>query len=367
MIMKQTISYISFIVHENKLFNINDNLLCAISGGQDSILLLLILYHLQVSYKLNLNVTYCNHFWQLKNFFTEFQLFKVAYLINSPIITIIPKSQIHSEELGHIWRQQSFFKIRNYSNCNSILLGHTASDQIETALWHLFRGAGSQGLLSIKSVNTFKQKKFSNPLSSFKNYPKKHRRFKFIQTKITLNYSNTFEKNVLIDSAYKIKFFERDLKNCQKLNVQKYYILKGKGNSRKINIVKRPLLNFYRSSITNLVNKTTIPIIFDSTNTSKQLLRNKIRLIILPLLNYYIQNKCQFNIKNYLALTFNEQNYLSILTQNLINNYLENPLLIKSVLTLPPGVQQGCLKQICQNYTFKQFKIEHIQKIRHYF
>ena len=59
---------------------------------------------------INLNIIYCNHFWQLKNFFTEFQLFQFAYLINSPIISIVPKSQIISEELGHIWRQQSFFK-----------------------------------------------------------------------------------------------------------------------------------------------------------------------------------------------------------------------------------------------------------------
>ena len=57
-------------------------------------IIILILYHLKVFYKLNLNIIYCNHFWQLKNFFTEFQLFQFAYLINSPIIQPIDQISI---------------------------------------------------------------------------------------------------------------------------------------------------------------------------------------------------------------------------------------------------------------------------------
>src|SRR6476620_4910099 len=119
--MKKNISRISFIVHEKQIFNVFDNLICGISGGQDSILLVLILYHLKHLYKLQLTLIYCNHFWQVKNFYIVLQLLKISYLINSPINIIVPNNKINSEEDGHFWRKEKFFQTLNYCQVNELL------------------------------------------------------------------------------------------------------------------------------------------------------------------------------------------------------------------------------------------------------
>ena len=108
--MQKNISRISFIVHQKQIFNVFDNLICGISGGQDSLLLVLILYHLKHLYNLELTLIYCNHFWHIKNFYIVLQLLKISYLINSPINIIVPTNKLNSEEDGHFWRKKIFFQ-----------------------------------------------------------------------------------------------------------------------------------------------------------------------------------------------------------------------------------------------------------------
>ena len=153
--MKNHLSRISFIVHQKKIFNVSDNLIIGISGGQDSIVLLLLIYHLKNYYKLKLNLVYCNHLWQKKNFYALFELLKISYTLNVSINHIIGKTEIRSEDEGHFWRQKNFFQVGNYFNIPFIALGHSATDQIETALWHFLRGTSPKGLTSLKIINSF--------------------------------------------------------------------------------------------------------------------------------------------------------------------------------------------------------------------
>lgn len=148
--MKQIISQISFNVHQTKILNSNTHIVSAVSGGQDSIFLLIILGHLQKTLKFNLNIIYCNHMWQQNNFYYFFQVLKICYLINLPITLIVAEQTINSEKTSHNWRQKSLFRVSHFYNTNRLFTGHTASDQIETAIWHLLRGTSPTGIGSLE-------------------------------------------------------------------------------------------------------------------------------------------------------------------------------------------------------------------------
>ena len=419
--MKKSIARISFIVHQNKIFNRSDNLICGVSGGQDSFLLVLILYHLKNTYKLTFTLVYFNHFWQIKNFYTVLHLIKFAYLIKTPINSIIAKTQLTSEEKGHFWRRKMFFNIANYTNTTLILVGHTVNDQIETALWHFFRGTSPKGLISLKATSFFYSNKYLNkliPVDFIENKTKSSTSTKLKATfkvkilnnnKIPLTYFKYSKYSSEIPNAFVAvyhaedferergkKFFNTPYECCvrEKLNFfldqpEKYrvgyslsaivlkskfsrffikdnnyysYVLRKK-TQRKYEL-KRPLVHFYRSSISKLIEKNKLPLINDKTNQSKKLMRNKIRLLLMPLIHYYIQEKADINIKKFLTINAEEQKYLEKLSSTIICSYSNNPNFSKSLIFLPTGLQRLCIKNILEHYSAKQIKIQHIEYIQ---
>lgn len=385
--MKNNISRISFIVHEKKIFNIADNLIIGISGGQDSILLLIILCHLQKLYQLKFNLIYCNHLWQKKNFYTLFELLKISYTLNAPINHIITKIGIGSEEEGHFWRQKNFFQLGNYFNIPFIVLGHSATDQIETALWHFFRGTSPTGLTSLKTINSFQLRNFENKLTKLNFYNTKSLKRKFLSKRIlrskNLTQVSFQSRPILLAKIIKqprlaslTKAFSISTKkysyNSNEVRQKKYFLDKNETFSYFYNIeaqtqrnyiLHRPLLDFYRSSISTLINQNQLPFIHDITNQSKKVIRNKIRLILMPLFHYYIQKKSEIHIKNFININNIEQKYLNTLSLTIIELYINNPPLIKSLIYLPSSIQKLCIKKILEKYTLKQLKICYIEEI----
>lgn len=387
--MKNNISRISFIVHEKKIFNISDNLLIGISGGQDSILLLIILCHLQKIYQLKFNLIYCNHLWQNKNFYTLFELLKISYTLNAPINHIITKIGIASEEEGHFWRQKNFFQLGNYYNIPFIVLGHSATDQIETALWHFFRGTSPTGLTSLKTINLFQLNNFENKLTKLNFYNSKSVKRKFLSKRILSTVMSGNLTQVALQSRQSqitqaslmpgMRSFSTSAKKCSyKSNAVRqkkyfldktqtfsyfYYFYNIEAQTQQNYILHRPLLDFYRSSISMLINQNQLPFIHDITNQSKRVIRNKIRLILMPLFHYYIQKKAEIHIKNFLNINNIEQKYLNTLSLTIIESYINNPSLIKSLIYLPSSIQQLCIKKILEKYTSKQLKFYYIEEI----
>lgn len=376
--MKKNISRISFIVHEKQIFNVFDNLICGISGGQDSILLVLILYHLKHLYKLQLTLVYCNHFWQVKNFYIVLQLFKIAYLINSPINIIVPNNKINSEEDGHFWRKEKFVQTLNYCQVNDLLLGHTLNDQIETALWHFLRGTSPKGLLALQPTSYFQANQVPNSVTNLTTFGEKNKKIKFLLQnticKTAIEYIfwpkqiilNSVDLNINLKIGQDQFFLKRQSRhiNTKKSN---YYLYDRKAINRELPKITRPLLNFSRSTVAKIIKTNELPIINDSTNQSKKLMRNKIRLILIPLFHYYIHNTSENQIKKYINISEEEQKYLDQLNRKLIGYYCNNPDLINSLKLLPIGLQRVCIRKLFEKYTLKQFKMRHIKTIESVF
>ena len=396
--MQKNISRISFIVHQKQIFNVFDNLICGISGGQDSLLLVLILYHLKHLYNLELTLIYCNHFWHIKNFYIVLQLLKISYLINSPINIIVPTNKLNSEEDGHFWRKKIFFQTLNYCQSNGLLLGHTLNDQIETALWHFLRGTSPKGLLALKSRSCFLVNHTSNSLITVTGFTEKTPQQKFssqktiyktakelifwpkeIDLNINLNVrQNKFfaKRQSLISACQQYK--QRLNHACQRHDsdlithvygmrcihkTNNYYLYEVKTINQQVSKIRRPFLNFSRAAITKIIKKNKLPIINDSTNQSKKLMRNKIRLILIPLFHYYIHIMSEKQIKKYMNISEEEQKYLEQLNKKLINYYCNNPQFIKSLRSLPIGIQRLCIRKLFEKYTLKHLKLKHIETI----
>jgi tRNA(Ile)-lysidine synthase TilS/MesJ len=420
--VKNTLSRVSFIVHENQKFQVSDRLLCTISGGQDSILNLIFLYHLESLYLFRLNLAYCNHFWQPTNFYTLFELFKFGYLINKPISNLVPKQRLLSEEEAHFWRQKNFYQMGTYLSLNTIILGHSLSDKIETSFWNFIRGSGPNGLISLKQNSFITNKNFkkvlaqgSLGLSPYKQKPKDlqpcyqgplglHLRCQGTPTHVgTVQGTEVLEvkrqgysKLKSYEKKNQIKFLSRNTEqqkyflktNCQphtfpcysqnmyidlrkvrarndfKLNrkVQQYiYVFEIREKSRIK--VGRPLLCFSRTMISKLINQNKLPRIIDTTNKSKKLIRNKFRLIILPLLNSYLQIKFQGNINKYLNIVETEQTYFSVLENSLMKLYFKKPLEIKYLSRVPLAIKQSILNTVLEHYMPNQVILKYITHI----
>ena len=395
--MKNTLSRVSFIVHEKQKFQVSDRLLCTISGGQDSILNLVLFYHLEALYFFEINLAYCNHFWQPTNFYTLFELLKFSYLINKPMSNTVPKRPVLSEEEAHFWRQKNFYQIGTYLNLNNIITGHSLTDQIETSFWHFVRGSGPIGLISLRQNTFITNKKFNKILAQGYLKPKaveKKSQIKFFDaTKKQKKYFfklyfkiPIFGRILHMDSYTRQRHLDRNLglehmylrnDDAQhmshnsheiisnfKLNTKAQQYIYLFFDSKKSRIkVRRPLLSFSRTTIGKLIKQNQLPRIIDTTNQSQKLVRNKVRLILIPLLQSSLQIKFQRNINKYLNIIEEEQIYFSILEKNLLQIYLNKPFEIKYLYRVPLAIKRSIVKTLLERYMSNQVIMNYIMHI----
>lgn len=389
--MKNIFSRISFIVHEKQILGSSNTILSGISGGQDSMVLFLIIIHLNYLSNFPLHIIYCNHFWQKKNFYTLIQVFKISYLLNKNIHITVPKTSVASENRARLWRKNNFYQIANFLNLNTLILAHSATDQIETSFWHLCRGTSPTGLLSLKENSNFNLNNNENYLLPIQVYTTKKTN-KIISA--DLIFWSVKVKKISKKKCLNIKIRNNDLNHKKNflqnntLNLFENYAMKRSTSKKKVTSysyvylhtkiinyynfsqqkslqieVKRPLITFYRSVIKKIAIKSNLPIITDETNISLKIMRNKIRLLIFPLLRNYIHQLTDFHIKNYVDITTSEQNYFTELTRKITEFYCNYPTLVNSVLLLPKGIKMLLIKIIIERYSRKQIKKKQIDKI----
>ena len=119
-------------------------ILAAISGGQDSCVTFVLCLHIE---KLaTLEVIYCNHFWQPKNFFSSDLIFKLSFLFDVPYTLILPQNGVLGENRSREWRKKSFYRLSHLEKILFTITGHTRTDSFEKNLSHLFRGTSPKGL-----------------------------------------------------------------------------------------------------------------------------------------------------------------------------------------------------------------------------
>lgn len=266
---------INNLIGSKSLIQPYQRLLICISGGQDSIFLIQILYQLKTRWNWQLAVIHCDHQW---NSISRLQANYVSQLTNKMNIDYyqaISNKKITSEETARNWRYFVIKQIAHFYNYKIMVTAHTKNDRIETFLAFLLRGSG---ISSFQAINW--KKKYINK----------------IYTQFFLN-DNYF--------MYQIKY--REKKN-QLIKIQLL----------KVNMI-RPLLNITREEIYSIISFFQFPIWYDPTNRFLKLSRNRIRHRLIPYMKLYFHPKIDQSIFQWTEISFYQANYLVKLSKYLFN------------------------------------------------
>jgi tRNA(Ile)-lysidine synthase len=140
---------------EQALFNGEKRTLLAVSGGPDSVALLLILAHLREALDLELWVAHFDHGLRRRSQREAERSFvsRLADELGLPFLFGQGDTRDHArrhrsslEEAARVLRYAYLSSEAERVDAGSVATGHTASDQVETVIMHIIRGSGLAGI-----------------------------------------------------------------------------------------------------------------------------------------------------------------------------------------------------------------------------
>ncbi|WP_017318782.1 tRNA lysidine(34) synthetase TilS [Mastigocladopsis repens] len=132
-----------------QLFERNQRLLVAVSGGQDSLCLIKLLLDLQPKWGWHLGIAHCDHRWRPDSQANASHVENLAKNWDLSFYLQTANEPLKSEAAARNWRYQALSAIACENQFNCIVTGHTASDRAETLLYNLIRGTGADGLQAL--------------------------------------------------------------------------------------------------------------------------------------------------------------------------------------------------------------------------
>ena len=136
-------------IRSRHLFERNQRLLIAVSGGQDSLCLIKLFLDLQSKWGWDLGIAHCDHRWRSDSQANAHHVENLAKTWGISFYLETANEPINSEAAARDWRYQALSAIAKANNYQYIVTGHTASDRAETLLYNLIRGTGADGLQAL--------------------------------------------------------------------------------------------------------------------------------------------------------------------------------------------------------------------------
>jgi len=127
---------------------LQERVLIAVSGGQDSLCLTKLLLDLQPKWGWQLAIAHCDHRWQLDTGLAS-HVQQVAQTWALPFYLQTAPEVTTSEAAARQWRYQALIEIAQAQGFQNVVTGHTKSDRAETVLYNLIRGTGADGLQAL--------------------------------------------------------------------------------------------------------------------------------------------------------------------------------------------------------------------------
>jgi tRNA(Ile)-lysidine synthase len=143
------------------MFNPNDTVLVAVSGGPDSVAMLHALHARSAEFGITLHIAHLNHGIRgeesnldeafVRNLAHSFALPITAGRVDVPALRA--EWRVGEEEAARIARSKFLQDTTTELGANKVAVGHTADDRAESVLLNIVRGCGVDGLGSIRPVN----------------------------------------------------------------------------------------------------------------------------------------------------------------------------------------------------------------------
>lgn len=159
-IKKDFLSTLDATLREFHMIGQKDSILAAVSGGPDSMALLLSLLSLKEKHSLTIGIAHLNHMLRKEEslrdeaFVREFARTRglTFHVEQTDVSAHAKKHRLSIEEAGRNVRYAFFNRLADQHGYNRIALGHTRDDNVELVLMNLLRGAGPTGLSGIPPV-----------------------------------------------------------------------------------------------------------------------------------------------------------------------------------------------------------------------
>ncbi len=156
----------------NSMLQPGDLVLAAVSGGADSICLLLCLIELSSELQFDLQVFHYDHNIRKESskdadFVKEkcSQYGIECHVRSGDVLSKAKKAGISTEEAARNMRYEAMYEVADSMGSNvKLAFAHNLSDRAETVLFRLFRGTGIKGLRGIKPVTVRKGHTIIRPL-----------------------------------------------------------------------------------------------------------------------------------------------------------------------------------------------------------
>jgi len=151
------------------LLDKRDKVLVGVSGGPDSLALLLLLNSLKKKWELSLHIAHMDHMLRPGSHKDAAFVKKLGEKLDIPVtIKSINLKSRHIkgslEELAREARLDFLIKLARQIRADKIALGHNLDDQAETVLMRLLRGTGLSGLSGISAKRNIRGAIFIRPL-----------------------------------------------------------------------------------------------------------------------------------------------------------------------------------------------------------
>ena len=143
--------------HKNGLFENDQKIVVGVSGGADSVCLLLVLLQLSKKYDFSLHIAHVNYALRGKDSDLDQKFVENLARTHGLEISVLslkkPASTANLENKLRNQRYAFFEKIRKNLGFGAIAVAHNQDDQAETVLLRIIRGSGLQGMASMKPKN----------------------------------------------------------------------------------------------------------------------------------------------------------------------------------------------------------------------
>jgi len=147
-------------IKNTNLFQAGDKIIAGVSGGPDSLCMLLILSELAKEMGFEVIVVHINHMLRevadeeekyVENFSQQLGLSFFSKKVD--VLKLSKKQKLSCEEAARKARYEFFYEILEKTGANKIAVAHNANDHVETMLLNLIRGSGLDGLCGMQAQN----------------------------------------------------------------------------------------------------------------------------------------------------------------------------------------------------------------------
>ncbi len=141
-------------INKHGLINYGDSIICAVSGGADSVCLLHIMLTLRKEYNLKIYIANVNHLIRGEESDSDSAFVKKIaraadvelFYREYDVVKIAKERKIGEEECGRELRYEFFSELSKRLGGAKIATAHNLNDNAETILFRLVRGSAAQGL-----------------------------------------------------------------------------------------------------------------------------------------------------------------------------------------------------------------------------